>query len=427
MRFRTAVMWNAVSQMGQSGIQFLSTVILARLLTPDDFGVIGMVTIFITLGTMMVDSEMGGALLRKKEINRVDYSTLFYYNLVVSIFIYIVLFVCAPFIAEFYDKSLLTDVIRIVSLAIVIHSFRVVQQIMVFRDLDFKSFAIISIISGILSLVLAIFLAYKGYGYWALVWQIIASALLNVVLLGFRNRFIPVLQFSKASFIEQFRFGISLLGSDTLKVLSNNISLNVVAKYAPLNLTGNYTQYNRVISFSQNFFGALMNQSVFPMLAKISEGEVLYCHYKKLWKLVVLSMTVITIIFIIFAKTIINVVLGNEWVADAWMFQILSLVILPFGIQILSRNILKAGGDTRLIFKIETFKSIVVLGILLPSILGGIKVIVWSVALGQTFATFYCIHKTLGFFNKRSIGDFAGYGILTLILYGIVAVLIKGL
>lgn len=138
-------------------------------------------------------------------------------------------------------------------------------------------------------------------------------------------------------------------------------------------------------------------------------------------------MTVITIIFIIFAKTIINVVLGNEWVADAWMFQILSLVILPFGIQILSRNILKAGGDTRLIFKIETFKSIVVLGILLPSILGGIKVIVWSVALGQTFATFYCIHKTLGFFNKRSIGDFAGYGILTLILYGIVAVLIKGL
>ena len=133
---------------------------MARLLTPDDFGVIGMVTIFITLGTMMVDSEMGGALLRKKEINRVDYSTLFYYNLVVSIFIYIVLFVCAPFIAEFYDKSLLTDVIRIVSLAIVIHSFRVVQQIMVFRDLDFKSFAIISIISGILSLVLAIFLPF---------------------------------------------------------------------------------------------------------------------------------------------------------------------------------------------------------------------------------------------------------------------------
>lgn len=413
-------MWNAISQIGQSGIQFLSTIILARLLSPDDFGIIGMVTIFISLGTMMVDSEMGGALLRKKDVNNTDYSTLFYYNLAVSIILYLLLFVCAPLIATIYGKPLLTEVIRILGLAIIIHSFRVVQQIIIFRELDFKSFALISIVSGILSLGLAIWLAYHGYGYWALVWQVIASAMINVILMGLHNRFLPLLSFSKSSFREQFNFGISLLGSDTLKVISNNISLNIIAKFAPLNITGNYTQYNRIISFSQNFMGALMNQSIFPILAKISDKNALYLQYRRLWKLIIFSMSFVTILFVLFSKIIITLILGKEWLTNIWMFQILCLVILPFGIQMLSRNILKAAGDTKLIFKIETIKSLVIIGLLLLSIFGGIYTIIWSVALGQTLVTAYYTYKTNGYFKQPITLDLVIYGLLSISLYAIV-------
>lgn len=385
--------------MGQSGIQFLSTVILARLLTPDDYGIIGMVMIFITLGSMMVDSEMGGSLLRKENVTRTDYSTLFYYNLAVSIGLYVILFIFAPFVADFYDRPVLTDVIRVIGLTLLIYAFRVVQQVMIFRDCDFKTFAIISLSSGLLSLGIAIAMAYHGFGYWALVWQTIFSALFNVIFMSLRNRFLPNLSFSKKSFKEQFSFGISLLGSDTLKVIANNISLNIIAKFAPLKMTGNYTQYNRITSFSQNFFGALMNQSVFPILARIKDNSVLLNKFNRLYGLVLVVMFGISAAFVLFSDIIVQILLGKEWMTEIWMFQILSIAIIPVTIQILCRNVLKAAGSTGLVFKIESVKSVLVLGLLIASAMIGIEAIVWSVPTGQSLACIYCIYKTIRHFG----------------------------
>ena len=135
MRFRTAIIWNGISQFGQSGITLLSTIILARLLTPDDFGLVGIVTIFIAISQMMVDSEMGGSLLRKKLVDKADYSTLFWYNLGISVAIYCILFFTAPLISRFYGRHELTGIIRILGTCIVIHAFRVVQLIKILSDL----------------------------------------------------------------------------------------------------------------------------------------------------------------------------------------------------------------------------------------------------------------------------------------------------
>lgn len=138
MRFRTAIFWNGVSILGSYGITLLSTIILARLLTPADFAIIGIVNIFIMFSQMLVDSEMGGALLRKNIVNRIDYSTLFYYNFFVSLFIYSTLFLCAPLIARFYSNPELNGVIRVICLTIIIHAFRVSQRIIIFRALKYK-------------------------------------------------------------------------------------------------------------------------------------------------------------------------------------------------------------------------------------------------------------------------------------------------
>lgn len=417
MKFKTAFIWNGISQLGQSGIQFLSTVILARLLTPDDFGIIGLTTIFITLGSMMVDSEMGAALLRKRKVTKIDYSTLFFYNLIVSLIIYILLFFLAPLISSFYHRPPLTGIIRIISLSIVIHAFRVVQQIMIFRKLDFKSFAIISLCSGVLSLFVAVSLAIKGFGYWALVWQGVFSAVFNVILMTIKNRFFPIFRFSINSFKEQFSFGISLLGSDMLKVIANNISLNIIGKFAPLKLTGNYTQYSRITSFSQSFFGSLLNQSIYPMMAKIDDDEVFKIQYKRLFTYVILMMMVISFVVILFSKYVIWVLLGKDWLSNQWMIKILSLTILPTTLQILNSNILKAKGYTRLILGLESLKSVIVLSLLLISILGGIEIIVWAVALGQTLSGLIIVFKTSKCIYGRQNYQLTMYGLSSSILY----------
>lgn len=398
MRFRTAVIWNGVSQFGQSGITLLSTIILGRILTPDDFALIGLTTVFTALSQMMVDSEMGGALLRKKTVSNDDYSTLFYYNLAVSLVIYAALYVAAPYIARFYELPQLTDILRVINLTIVIHAFRVVQRIMIFRELKFRAYAVINVASGILSLGVAIWLAMKGYGCWALVWQQIALASFNVIFMEIYNNFIPSLKFSIESFKYQFSFGISLLGSDAIKTVANNIAPNIVGMVSSLQFTGYYSQMSKLTNFCQSTLGSLMDQSIFPMMAKLEKVNDVTATYHKLLKVIIVVLTLVTILFILFAPFIINLAMGPQWLPAVWIFRILSLAILPTSLQILCRNIMKTLGTTRKVLYLETAKSAILLSCLLVSAFISTACVVWAVVIAQTLgAAIWLIitHKTL--------------------------------
>lgn len=394
MRFRTAIIWNAISQFGQSGITFLSTIILARLLTPDDFGIIGIVTIFISFSQMMVDSEMGGALLRKKEVDRTDYSTLFWYNLIVSLILFGVLYFTAPLIADFYKRQELIDVIRIISTTIIIHAFRVVQRIMLFRDLKFKEYTIINVVSGLISMAIAIILAKNGFGYWSLVWQQVILALCNTSLMELYNRFLPLLSFSKASFKYQFGFGISLLGADIIQTIANNISTNIIAKVATLQFTGYYTQSSRLTNFAQSTIGSIMNQSIFPMMAKMESIQDIRSTYIKFLKYILIVLGVGSVVCIVFAKNIIQIILGKEWIDATWIFQVLSLTIVTTSIQHLCKNVLKSLGMTKLVFKIETVKSVIIIGALFLAVFYGAVAIIWALVFSQFVACIYSVIET---------------------------------
>lgn len=365
MRFRTAILWNSISLLGNSGITLISTIILARILTPDDFGIIGIVTIFIALSQMMVDSEMGGALLRKKHVTQVDYSTLFYYNLAVSLLLYLILYLGAPLIAKFYDKPPLIEIIRVISLTVVIHAFRVVQRIIIYRNLQFRINALINLGAGLISLGVAIKLAYIGYGYWALVWQQVTSAICGVVLMEMYTRFIPILVFSKESFKYQFSFGFSLLGSDTIRTIASNISTNIIAKISTLQFTGYYTQTSRLTNFTQSFFGSLLDQSIFPILAKIEDSRQIRKLYYKILKYICVILLGISLLLYFGAYKIILIVLGKEWIVATPIFKILVFAILPSSIQILCRNIMKTLGTTKKVLYLETIKSAILIGSLL--------------------------------------------------------------
>ncbi|MDE6793427.1 MAG: lipopolysaccharide biosynthesis protein [Muribaculaceae bacterium] len=383
MRFRTAIIWNGLSQFGQSGITLLSTIILARMLTPDDFGLVGIVGIFIAFSQMMVDSEMGGALLRKKIVTRMDYSTLFWYNLGVSILIYGVLFLTAPYVARFYSRPELTGVIRLLSVCIVIHSFRVVQFIILLRELKFKISAIINIVSGLLSLGTAIFLAYKGYGYWALVWQQIVMSGMLAVLMTCYNKFIPVLSISKESFLYQFKFGIGLLGGNMVITIANNISTNIIAKIASLQFTGYYTQTTRLTNFFQTSISSIFNQSIYPLMSKFETLREVKGMYRNLLLVMTLGMALIIMMIELSSSWLIQIVLGESWMPVVPIFQILLLSVLPACLQVVCRNVMKTLGTTGKVMVIDSAISLLLLLALFISAFISTYSILWAIVSVQ--------------------------------------------
>ena len=276
---KRGILWNSVSQFGLIGVQLIATISLGRILTPSDYGILGMMSIFIAIANMIVDSGMGGALVRKKDISYKDYSTLFIYNFGVSLFIYLVLFFVAPYIAAFYERIELIDAIRVLGLTIVIYAFCITQNVRVIREMRFKTLALINCSSGVISLVVAILVAIKGFGYWALIIQQIVTAFCNTLFLSIYNRFLPSLVFSKESFREQFKFGFNLLFSNLLKAISGSINSNVVAKIAPLNQVGYFFQANRLVGYYDNIYGGIIDKSVFPVFAKIEDKQKLLDNY----------------------------------------------------------------------------------------------------------------------------------------------------
>lgn len=399
------IIWSGISILGQSGITFLSTVILARMLTPDDFGLIGIVTIFIAFAQIVVDSEMGGALLKKPTVTNADYSTLFYYNLVVSILIFLLLYFTAPLIADFYSEEALTDIIRIISLTIIIHAFRVTQRIMIFRDLNYKIYAIINLVSGIVSLGVAILIAMEGYGYWALVWMQIVLAVMHVVCMQIYNRFIPSLTFSRESFRYQFSFGISLLGSDTTRTIANNISTNIIGKISSMQFTGYYTQVGRITNFCQNSITTMMDQTIFPMMARMENPlKVLNVYHRLLWILSA-GLLLVTVLFLVFAELIIRIVLGEEWMSTTEIFRILAISIPPASIQILCRNVIKTLGDTKKIFYLETVKSAIVIATLLAAAFAGNIWVVWAIVVSQIISCVIWLVSTERQIKKHIAGQ----------------------
>ncbi|EOL9958161.1 O123/O186 family O-antigen flippase, partial [Escherichia coli] len=203
--------WSAIERICSQGIQLLLMIVLARQLGPGAFGLIGMLTIFITIGQVFIDSGFSAALIRKNERTESDYATVFYFNMTVAILFYAVLFFCAPFIAEFYKRNELIELTRVLGLTIIISAFIIVQRIQLSVILDFKTQAISSLSSVIISGGCALLMAYNGFGVWSLVIQTITMGLVNLVILNIYNPWLPKRSFSKKSFHGFFSFGSRLL------------------------------------------------------------------------------------------------------------------------------------------------------------------------------------------------------------------------
>lgn len=409
----SGVKWSAIESYANQGIQFILGMIMARLLLPSDYGIIGMVAIFFAVAQSFVDSGFGEALIRKQNRTEVDCSTVFYFNIVVSIICYLILFFAAPYIAVFFKEPILTDIVRVVGLTIIINSFKIVQTARYTITIDFKSIAKVTLISQILSGIAGIVFAYNGFGVWSLVYQNLLNSILSCTILLWLSKWKPRLNFSFDSFKELFNYGSKMLAAGLLHTLYININTLCIGKfYSPADLG----YYSRGIQFPHLLggnFTSVVQRVTFPILAKIQDDDKhLITIYRKYIKLVSMIIMFALMLLAALGKPVILLLLTDKW-ADAVIFlQIFSFAMMTDHVSQINLNLLKVKGRSDLVLRLEIIKKIISFIILFASIpLGVVAICLSKVVYSQIAIVIntYYTGKLFGLGYMKQLGDFGRY------------------
>ena len=264
----SGMVWTSIQKFVGMGISFISGIILARLLTPEDFGCIGMLSIFMVVANAFVEGGLASALIQKKRPTQEDYSTIFFFNLGMSALMYAILFCSAPAIARFYKMPLLSAVLRVQGLVLVINAFAIVQSNQLRKQFQFKKLAIVTLVTSVISIAVTIYMAYKGFGVWALVIQNILGALIPAIIYWFTNKWLPLLVFSKSSFKELFSFGFFMFLSNLINTFCNNIQGLLIGRFYNPATMGYYSKARSTEELASTSISSVMGQVTYPLYAE---------------------------------------------------------------------------------------------------------------------------------------------------------------
>lgn len=360
-----AAMWSFIEAVGLRGVQFAIGIILARLLLPDQFGLIGMLTIFLAVAQTFLDSGFGAALIQRQDITEKDTSSIFYFNLLVGVFAAGSLCIIAPGVADFYNQPVLTPLLRLMSLLLVINAFGLVQNILLVKAIDFKTQTKVSLIASVISGIIGVAMAYRGYGVWSLAAQQLSSASFRVILLWMFNSWRPVLLFSLQSLRELFAFGSKLLASSLLNTIFDNIYLIVIGKlFSPADL-GYFTRANNIQHLPSQTLSGMVGRVTFPVFSTIQDDPVrIKRGMKKALTVLVLGNFPMMIGLAVVAQPLVLVLLTEKWLPCVPYLQLLCLVGLMLPLHLVNLNVLQAMGRSDLFLRLEIIKkALVVLNI----------------------------------------------------------------
>lgn len=411
--------WSAVDSIASQGITFLVGLVLARLLSPAEYGLIGMITIFISVSNTIVDSGFSNAIIRKKDATEEDYSTTFVFNIVLSIFMYAVLFLCSPLIASFFSQEKLTILTRVLGVVIIINSLAIVQRTKLTKSIDFKRQAKISVVSSAISGIVGIAFAFWGLGVWALVAQQISRQLVNAIGLWISTRWKPSFKFSINSFKYQFNYGWKLLASQLLSTIWNEAGHIVIGRCYSAAALGQFSRANQFSSlFSTNLSSIILRVS-FPVLSSIQDDESrLKAGYKKLIKTSMFISFVGMLSLAACAKPLIYVLIGEKWAQASVYLPIICYNLMLYPARIINTNMLQVKGRSDKLLILEIIKKVIAIGPLLLGVFVSIYWMLW----GGVFA------GVIGYFlNSSFSGKYIRYttwqqfiDILPSLVFGIV-------
>lgn len=367
------VLWSSIERFSLQGIQFVIGIVMARFLIPSDYGMIGMLAIFLALSQAFIDSGFSNALIQKQSRTELDYSTVFFFNIVVSVFFYILLFLFAPVISDFYELKELTLMVRVIGLNLILSSLCAIHRTKLIIELDFKTQAKVSLSSAVISGVVGVLLAMGGYGVWALVIQSLLNTLLNTVFLYYCLQWRPLLSFSKQSFNSLFSFGSKLLVAGLISTIYNNLYSLVIGKKFNADALGFYTRAEQVVRFPSSNIASILSRVTFPVLSTIQDDNLklkeLYCRYLRVTCFVVFPLM---IGLAVLSEPLIKCLLTDRWIGSIVLLQILCFDWMWDPICSINLNLLYVKGRSDLVLKLEFVKKIIAISILVVTIPFGI-------------------------------------------------------
>lgn len=355
----SSLIWSACQRFGTLILAFVGNLVLARFLTPEDFGLVGMLTIFISLSETFIDSGLGAALIQKDEPSDVDYSTVFWTNISVSVFFYIILFFSAPLIAKFYDMQILEKILRIKGIVLIIQALRIIQTTKFRKNLNFKSLSIIYFISSLVSTIVSIVLAFLGFGVWCLVAKTLLESSIRTVVIIIVGKWKPLFKFSWQSFKSLFSYGgVMLLTSLVLKLYSNMQAL-IIGKAFSAKELGYYTQATKLENVPTSAMEGVVNQVTFPVFSKIKDDkEKVQRGLSKVLVNISYVAFPLMIMFIVCAESIFDFLFTEIWKPAVPYFKYLCLVGLMVSVNTVNTNLIKASGRKKEYFNLQVTKRI---------------------------------------------------------------------
>ena len=406
----SGILWTALQKYSTMLIQFVSGIILARLLTPYDYGCIGMLMIFMLLAESFIDGGFGSALLQKKNPTRTDYSTIFFWNMGLSGVLYAVLYWAAPAIANFYDIPLLSDVLRIQGLVLFVYAFNIVQSNQLRKQLNFKALSIVTILTSITALSVTIFMAYHGYGVWALVAQNMLTAAIPSVIFWFYVRWRPQFVFSWQSFHELFSFGFYMFMTNLLNRFGQQLQGLLIGKFYNPATMGYYSKANSTERLASTSISKVLSQVTYPLYAEVQDDKALLIIVIKNITLAVSYVTFPPMfILLLCAKPLFVLLYSDRWVESVPYFQVLCIAGLAYSLQSVNYQSVAAIGKSRTMF-VWTFVKravgivFVVAGLLLDDMRGllvGMVLNTWF----SYFINIWLVSKHIGYRWQRQLID----------------------
>lgn len=399
----SAMLWSSIGKFGAMGISFVSNMVLARMLMPQDFGLIGMLQIFISISEVFILGGFGQALIQKKDPTHLDYTTVFYWNLFASVLFYCILFICGPAIARFYNMPLLSKILRIQSLTLIIGAFSVVQSNQMMKQLRFKALSIRTLVAAVFGTATAILMAYKGYGVWSLVASALVISVVSVFLLWGQSKWRPTLEFSWKSLKELFAFGgLMALSSLVDKLYSELQGLIIGKRYSATDL-GYYSQARKLEQVPISAISQIVTQVSFPVFSTLQHDKtILLAGVRKNLSAVSYMNFAVSILMIAVGAPIIRLVYGPNWDLAIPYFRILCFAGMMYTTNSLNNQVIKALGKSNIYLYANLTKRVLGIALIFVGALFGIRGLLGAVVLNSY--VFYIISASI---NKRLLG----YGI----------------
>lgn len=407
------VKWSAIEKISLQVIQFVIGIILARLLSPSDFGVVGMLTIFISISQTIIDGGFSNALIQKKNRTERDYSTAFYFNIVIGVILWGGLCLLAPYIATFFRVPELKDLLIVLSMTVFLNSLTVVQIARQTISVDFKSQAEATLIAVVISGALGIYLAFNGFGVWSLVWQQVVSAILRCIVVWCQVRWKPLLCFSKESFNSLFSYGSKILASNLLNTFYQHLNTIAIGKFYTAKDLGCYTRGQNFALVPTSVVSDILGRVTFPILSKIQdEDEKLVSIYRKYIGMTSMIIFFLMVLLAAVAKPLVLLLLSEKWFDAIIFLQLFCFAVMFDHIIKLNLNLLQVKGRSDLYLKLEIYKKILAAIILFISIPFGVLAICFSKIVYSQVALCMNTYYTGKLFNMGylcQVRDFSGY------------------